>query len=265
MNARLIALLGTMCLALAFAGCGKDKAAGKKGKPAKSGKSGKSGKPGKSGGYAEGAVDNGGTISGTISYGGTQTDTKLKLTKDNSVCGEGEVQGNKLIVADGKLANAIVALEGVSKGKAWANGSPTVDNAKCRFEPHVSIGQKGAELSAKNSDSVLHNTHLYLKKGSNAKNLKNIALPNQGQTLTYKMKKSGLMDVRCDAHEWMQAWVWVSEHPYVAVTGADGKFSMGDVPAGEYKVKIWHETLGEASATAKVDAGGNATVDHTFN
>ena len=50
------------------------------------------------------------------------------------------------------------------------------------------------------------------------------------------------------------------EHPYYAVTDGEGKFSLSDVPAGEYEVKIWHETLGETMQNVTVEAGGDASL-----
>lgn len=261
--ARTLTVIG---LSLALCACSKggDKAAAGGGGGGGGGAPAKAPAKASSSGYSAGAVSDGGTVTGTIQYGGSETEGTVAVTKDTAVCGEGAVPARTLTVNGGKLAGAVVALDGVTAGKAWSGGSPTVDNVKCRFEPRVSVGQKGAELSARNSDAVLHNTHLYLKKGGRAKNLKNIALPNKDQVLKYKMKKAGLVDIRCDAHEWMQAWVWVSEHPYVAVTDAAGSFTMTDVPAGTYTAKIWHEKLGEASASVTVAAGGTATVAHTF-
>ena len=58
--------------------------------------------------------------------------------------------------------------------------------------------------------------------------------------------------------------MFVAEHPFVVVTGADGSFCLADVPAGSYTVKYWHERLGEGSAQVTVTAGGATTADHSF-
>ena len=52
------------------------------------------------------------------------------------------------------------------------------------------------------------------------------------------------VEVRCDVHPWMRAYVAVSAHPYFAVTGADGRFVLRDVPPGDYLVASWHERFG---------------------
>ena len=58
----------------------------------------------------------------------------------------------------------------------------------------------------------------------------------------------------------VKGWIVVMEHPYYAVSDGSGAFTLTDVPAGEYEVKFWHETLGEAMQNVTVEAGGEASV-----
>jgi plastocyanin len=219
-----------------------------------------------SGGYSEqDAVADAGIISGTVTYTGTKTDKMVTPDKDTETCGHEhpERAAGALVVAEGKLANAVVFLDNVAAGKKWAADSVTLDNIDCNFVPHVTVAKKGGKLIAKNSDPVLHNTNLTLVKGN--KKIANIALPQKDQESTPKsLKKAGLVNVACDAHEWMQGYVFVATSPYAAVTDAAGAFSMADVPAGEYTAKVWHEMLGEQEAKVKVDAGGTASLDFAY-
>jgi hypothetical protein len=50
--------------------------------------------------------------------------------------------------------------------------------------------------------------------------------------------------VSCNIHPWMRAYVRVFNHPYFAVTDADGKFEMKNAPAGKYHIVMWHEGVG---------------------
>ena len=52
--------------------------------------------------------------------------------------------------------------------------------------------------------------------------------------------------MKCDVHAWMNAWVGVVNHPYFAVTGTDGAFSLPNLPPGTYTVEAWHEAGGTA-------------------
>lgn len=214
-------------------------------------------------GYQGGPVSNGGMVAGTVSYAGTKTDASVTVTKDQDTCAvHGQTMAeHSLVVTDGKLQNAVVWIEDIDEGKPWSKSVVTVDNIGCMFEPRVSVGYKGAEINAKNSDPVLHNTHLWL----GTKTIANIALPSQGQEIKKKLKKGGIHKVTCDAHEWMLAWVFVAENPYAAVTGPDGRFELADVPAGQYELKFWHERLGEQTKSVTVSAGGTTAADVTFN
>jgi uncharacterized protein (DUF2141 family) len=77
---------------------------------------------------------------------------------------------------------------------------------------------------------VLHNTHGYYGK----RTAFNMALPNQGQDIPTELSRPGTVRVDCDAHGWMEGWIYVVDNPYYAITGADGKFTIADVPPGEY-------------------------------
>jgi hypothetical protein len=58
----------------------------------------------------------------------------------------------------------------------------------------------------------------------------------------------------------MQGWIVVVDHPYYAVTDADGRFTLADVPPGDYQLDVWHETLGEVTKPVSVAAGATSTV-----
>lgn len=215
-------------------------------------------------------VPGAGVIEGTITYTGSKQPSKLQVTKDAQVCTHGGEPDGSLQVADGKLKNAVVAItDDIARGKRWESKKAVVDNKECLFDPRVQIGRYQGEVETRNSDPVFHNANLArvdsANKGAAADVLVNIALPMQGQTQTKSLKKSGIVAVRCNVHEWMQAWIYVSKHPYAAVTQADGTYDITGVPPGEYSAIIWHEELGEVGAKVKVDSGGTAKLDHAYD
>jgi hypothetical protein len=72
-----------------------------------------------------------------------------------------------------------------------------------------------------------------------------------------------MVPIKCDVHPWMQAYAGVMDHPFFAVSGADGKFEIKDLADGEYEVVAWHSKFGEQTGKLKV-AGGAGTVDFSF-
>jgi len=216
------------------------------------------------GAYEQIDVTNGGTISGKISFkGALPANPALVITKDKETCGTG-VTADYYLGSGGGIQNVVVAIESIDKGKKFKKRAIIpFDNKKCMFVPHVVTAVKGQKLGINNSDPVLHNTHLY--SGKKLKTMYNIALPLMNKVIKKPLRKLGPVVVKCDAHEWMLGYVYVSKHPYSTVTANNGSFSIGDVPAGNYKVKIWHEKLGEVSQDVTVAAGGTAKLNYSFS
>jgi len=245
---------------------GKKKAAGGSSESAAGGE--EAAAPAKGGDYKElDSVPNAGSIKGTITYTGNKEPAKLNVTKDTQVCTHGGEPDGTIVVKDGKLKNAVVAItDDIKEGKKWEIEKSVVNNKECMFDPHVQIARQRGQVEAQNSDPLLHNTNLALvEAGGQTKTLANMALPTQGGSQAKDLKKAGIVAVKCDVHEWMHAWIYVSKHPYAAVSGEDGTFEISGVPPGEYNAKVWHEVLGEADVKVKVDPGGAATLDHAFN
>ncbi len=208
--------------------------------------------------YTGGAVTGGGTISGVVIKKGAAKDPMKKVTKDAAHCGETMTAEQQVVSASGQVRWAVAMLEGVEAGKPLdKDAKPVIDNKGCRFVPHVMVAPKGAKLTVRNSDDMLHNSHFYLVSGGKKKNVINLALPRKGQEIKKGkiLRKAGLLSVLCDAHDFMQAYVWSLPHPYGAVTDAAGAFQLTDVPPGDYKLKVWHEAFGEKLVPVTVKAG----------
>lgn len=217
-------------------------------------------------GYAAGAVSNGGSIKGTVKAS-SRPDETVVVTKDNAHCGDKLPAEKYVIGGDGGLKNAVVILNGITKGKDFASkDGPVASNKGCKFEPHVIVARQGALMKVRNDDPLSHNSHFFLMEGGKKNNVINLALPKQGLEISRPkiLAKAGLLSLQCDAHSFMQAWVWVVEHPYAVVTGADGSFELTDVPAGSYKLTVWHEALGEKTVDVTVGAGKATTTNLAF-
>ena len=203
--------------------------------------------------YDEGAVTGGGSIEGQVLYKGPVQTRKIIPNKDVEVCGGIRDEPLIQVGPDQAVENAVVYLVDAAKGKAWPAESSKpaeLDNLKCRFVPEVQVIRAGP-LVVINSDPVLHNTHGYYGK----RTAFNMALPNQGQRIPTELTRAGTVRVDCDAHGWMEGWIYVVDNPYYAITGADGKFSITDVPPGSYTLVASQSLTGPIQQPVTVTAG----------
>jgi plastocyanin len=214
---------------------------------------------GGAGAYEAVEVTGGGTLSGAVKYkGAPPAAEKFEVTKDTSACGTGKTQPDLVVGADGGIANVVVVVK-AAKGKALAAPTApiTFDQKGCEYHPHVLAFPAGSTIEVLNPDGVLHNVHAM----GSANPEKNVAMPKFKKKIEWKVDSAEWpIAVKCDAHPWMKAY-WISmDHPYYAVSDATGAFSIGDLPAGDYEVEVWHETLGKTTQNVTITSGGTTTV-----
>lgn len=167
-------------------------------------------------------------------------------------CGKVDTTNESLVIgANGGIKNVVVTVE-IAGATVKASEKPVVlDQKTCRFEPHVTIVPVGTTVEYKNSDTISHNVHTYPTKNDQLNKM-----VGAGATETQKLDKEDRVEIKCDIHPWMNSWLVVANTNHYAVTDANGAFTIAGLPAGEHKAKFWHETLGKAEATIKVDAEG---------
>ena len=206
--------------------------------------------------YEEGSVTGGGSIEGQIIYKGPVQTRKIIPNKDVEVCGGIRDEPLIRVGPDQAVENAVVYLADVAKGKTWpaeTKKPAELNNLKCRFVPDVQVIRAGP-LVVINSDPMLHNTHGYYGN----RTAFNMALPNQGQRIPTELTRTGTVRIDCDAHGWMEGWIYVVDNPYYAITGADGKFKITEVPPGTYKMVAVQSFTGPNELSVTV-AGGKPT------
>jgi hypothetical protein len=187
----------------------------------------------------------------------------IKTTKNQDYCGNSIVNPLYVTGKDMGLMNVEIFLKGVAKGKANPGGVVTLTNDHCMFQPRVQGASVGQQIKIASNDPILHNTHPQVND-TNA-TIYNIALPYKGFSVTKPLPPTPeLIRVKCDAHEWMRAWIWEFDHPYYGTTDGDGHFRIPDVPPGTYTIVAWHEVMGQKEASVTVAPGKPVTVDFSF-
>lgn len=195
--------------------------------------------------YREIAVSKGGSIQGAVHFTGNSSALKeLSINRDVESCGTKKMLQNLILGKGMGVQNAIVSLEGIRAGKSWKKDPVVVlDQQKCEYVPHILVAPLGSQLEIVNSDDVMHNVHSYELTGE-LKTLFNVAQPIKGLRTKLALDKPGTLVATCDAgHPWMSAYIRIADHPYIAITDADGNFMIDNIPAGAYKITMWHEPI----------------------
>jgi plastocyanin len=206
-----------------------------------------------------------GAIRGRVAFDGTPPAATPISMKSDPSCQPGAAATSEVVVvgSSGGLQNAFVYVkDGLPALTFPAPVTPIVLNQQgCRYTPHVIGIQVGQPLDIVNGDATLHNVHAIAQANREF----NAGQPVQGMKMTHTFTAREVMvPFRCDVHNWMQAWVGVLDHPFFAVTGADGAFELKGLPPGTYTVEVWHETLGTQTQTVTVGDKETATAAFAF-
>jgi plastocyanin len=188
-----------------------------------------------------------GSVSGKVVFEGPRPASATFRMNADPVClreHQGEVSDDTCVIAaDGGLQNVFVYVkDGLSEYGFDAPSAPvTLDQKGCRYSPHVFGVQVGQPVDIVNSDATLHNVHAVAKLNQEF----NTGQPIKGMKTrrTFTVREV-MVPFKCDVHGWMTAFAGVLEHPFFAVTGADGSFELKGLPPGTYTIEAWHEKLG---------------------
>lgn len=229
-----IALAALLCVALLALGCGK------KEEPAQS--------EGPQTAAPAAAIDKSqaASVSGTVKFDGQAPKAqKIDMSQDPA-CAKfaKDVTTETVLVDNGNLANVFVYVkDGLPNAKFEVPKEKiTVDQRGCRYVPHVVGVMAGQTVEILNSDDTTHNIH----PTPQANKEWNESQPPKGTPIEKQFaREEVLIPVKCNQHPWMKMYLGVVKHPYFAVTGKDGSFTIKDLPPGSYTLAAVHEKLGE--------------------
>ena len=208
-----------------------------------------------------------GTISGRVLFTGAAPAMPEIDFSSNQQC---ERQHHKPWKAETVVVNANRTLRNVfvwiKDGLPRARWTPPAESAKldqngCVYEPHVLGLMTGQPLEILNNDPVNHNVH--------AESQVNAAWnESQPPRAEHKFKRfeseEVLFPVTCSVHPWMRSYIGVSSHPFFAVTGDDGSFTLKGVPPGTYTIEAVHEKYGRKEGRLTLAPNGTAVLDFTY-
>ncbi len=202
-----------------------------------------------------------GTIKGRLVWGGSDVPSaralieKGRAQRDPEICAREAAIPNRELVVDPKTKGVVYGFAYLIKPKGSNPGavkellarSPKaeLDQKNCEFLPYVLAIHQDQTLVIKSSDPVNHN----VRYAAFANSPFNQIMAPKGEIEVKLVAERRPIVVACDIHSWMKAYIMVFDHPFFAVTGADGAFEIKGVPAGEQNLVLWQERVGYVGFT----------------
>jgi len=164
------------------------------------------------------------------------------------------------------VANAVVTFAPAAGHPAPAreSGPYVVTQAKVHFDPFVIVAPVGAQVDFPNKDKVRHHVYSFSK----AKRFE-LKLYGRDETRHVTFDQPGVVALGCNIHDQMVGFVFVTDTPYVAKSGADGEVVLDNLPAGPGVLTVWHpfqrSRYNESAQPLTVPAQGQAHAAFSLN
>jgi hypothetical protein len=197
-------------------------------------------------------VQEGGELTGTINFKGqVPVLNPLNVNRNPEYCGITVPDESLIINSENKgIQNVVISFKEVHQGKKHDPMDISLDNTKCHFVPRTVAAMVGDSYQLRNSDPIIHNTNLQFETSS----ILSVILEPNGKIIRKPLiKNDGIIYGKCNVHKFMRTTILVFSHPYFAITDKNGQFKISDIPPGEYKVTIWHETLPAQEKIIKIE------------
>ena len=205
-------------------------------------------------------------LTGTVRFEGPRPKQRLLPLDEASrklYKGKPALDESIVISKSGGLANVFVYVKSPVRGDFPMPSSPAViDQQKSVFRPRVQGLRVGQELVMKNGDPFIHNIRSLSRKNRPFNIAQPAGSPDREKTFG---SAEGPITIKCDFHRWMTAHFWVMDHPFFAVTDAEGHFSIPGLPPGQYSLAAWHEVYGEQEVNVTVDKDSPSETGFTFS
>ena len=204
-----------------------------------------------------------GSIKGTVLFEGEPPERAQVVRDSDPYCAKTPKLSEDVVVDHGKLKDVLVRIKNGTMGDHKAPADPVViDQKDCMYTPRVVGIMAGQRIAVRNSDGTFHNVSGIVNK----KTLWNKAQPAHAHDLLFDgAKADDVVELQCNTHDWMHAWLPVQDHPFFAVTAADGTFTITGIPQGTYTLEAWHPKLGTKTLQVVIGKGGRANVTARFS
>jgi len=247
---------------LTLAGCGGEK-------PAETAKTEATAPAAAGGAAAVPDEANGGTITGKVAFAGEKPKMATLDMSANPACerahkGSGQKSEEVVVNDNGTLKYVFVWVKsGLPADKQWAvpTNQVSLDQSGCMYKPHVIGLMTGQTFEVKNDDPTNHNIHPMLTVNPDWNESQS---PGQAPLTKSFARQEVMIPVKCNVHPWMRSYIGVVGHPFFAVTGDDGTFTIKGLAPGTFVIQTWHEKYGPMEQTVTVGAKESKAVDFSY-
>ena len=208
------------------------------------------------------------TITGKVTFQGTAPKANRLRMDADAACTKmhaSPVLSQEVVVNDnGTLRWVFVYVkEGPGNRPFPTKKEPVVlDQKGCLYEPHVVGAMVNQEVQILNSDQTTHNIH---PVPANNREWNRSMPPGSDKLVDSFAREEVMIPVKCNIHPWMRSYIGVLKHPFFAVTGADGSFTISGLPPGDYTLAAWQEKYGTVEQKVTVGAKESKEVEFTFS
>src|SRR5882724_8252717 len=202
------------------------------------------------------------SISGTVKFEGEAPKAaKIDMSQDPACKGTNIAEN--VMASGGHLANVFVYVKEGLGNRTFdvPKDALTLTQSGCKYGPHVLGAMVGQTIKILNADPTTHNIHPTPKDN---REWNESQAPKAAPLEKSFAREEILLPVKCNQHPWMKMYISVVKNPFYAVSGADGKFEIKGLPAGEYTLAFVHEKLGEQDQKITLAAKDSKTVDISF-
>ena len=205
-----------------------------------------------------------GSVKGTVLFEGEAPDRAKQDRVGDPKCGQNALD-DAIVVTRGKLQGVLVRVKVGTAGTHAAPVKPVViDQRDCTYVPRVVGIVAGQKVAVRNSDDTTHSVWGTLA-GKDVVNKMQVAKAPDVVIDPSAAKPGDVVELKCGVHAWMHAYVVVHDHPFFAVTGPDGSFSIEGLPQGKYTLEAWHPVLGTRTLAIEIGKLKRANVTARFS
>jgi hypothetical protein len=179
-----------------------------------------------------------GRITGFAKFPGETPPRNMYANESDPDCPRGIGQNHLLVKQETRgLQNVVVVLDRTDRRVMPTMLQVELAMVGCQLQPRIQWIPLGTSLLLVDKDGAKHHLHAY--KGDDTQF--EAELSADSPSARRPLVVPGLYKINCDRHPWERAWIYVSPHDSVAITDAQGRFTMKNVPTGRYRIRAWHE------------------------